>query len=120
MSGHHRPQKLHFESMQAVRLTAARPYGLLEQRKKNVWLVQQGVWDMPQESMPLAIGMLKATDEFEFLKEIYDSTKKIERAMALKSIGDLELPEGEAFIAKVAGSKDVRDTMVADAVALYR
>ena len=61
MSDHHRPQKLHFESMQAGRLTAARPCGLLERRKKKVWLVQQGVWDMPQESMPLAIGMLKAT-----------------------------------------------------------
>lgn len=30
-------------------------------RKKTVWIVQQGVWDMPKESMPLAAGYLKAT-----------------------------------------------------------
>lgn len=29
--------------------------------KRVVWLVQQGVWDMPKESMPLAAGYLKAT-----------------------------------------------------------
>lgn len=29
--------------------------------KRRVWLVQKGVWDMPKESMPLAIGYLKAT-----------------------------------------------------------
>lgn len=29
--------------------------------KKSVYLVQQGVWDMPKESMPLACGYLKAT-----------------------------------------------------------
>lgn len=31
------------------------------QRKRSVWIVQQGVWDMPKESMPLAAGYLKAT-----------------------------------------------------------
>jgi radical SAM C-methyltransferase len=30
-------------------------------RKRIVWIVQQGVWDMPKESMPLAAGYLKAT-----------------------------------------------------------
>jgi radical SAM C-methyltransferase len=29
--------------------------------KPRVWLIQKGVWDMPKESMPLAIGYLKAT-----------------------------------------------------------
>lgn len=29
--------------------------------KRRVWLVQKGVWDMPKESMPLAVGYLKAT-----------------------------------------------------------
>jgi len=28
--------------------------------KARVWLVQKGVWDMPKESMPLAVGYLKA------------------------------------------------------------
>jgi hypothetical protein len=28
--------------------------------KRSAWLVQQGVWDMPKESMPLAAGYLKA------------------------------------------------------------
>lgn len=32
----------------------------VSQRKRSVWLVQQGVWDMPKESMPLAAGYLKA------------------------------------------------------------
>jgi hypothetical protein len=64
--------------------------------------------------------MLKATDQFEFLTEIYNSSNKIERAMALKSIGDLEVPDGDAFFAKVADSKDVRDSMVEDVVDLYR
>jgi hypothetical protein len=67
-----------------------------------------------------SIGMLKATDQFEFLTEIYNSSNKIERAMALKSIGDLEVPDGDAFFAKVADSKDVRDSMVEDVVDLYR
>lgn len=30
-------------------------------RKRTVWIVQQGIWDMPKESMPLAAGYLKAT-----------------------------------------------------------
>ncbi|MGW5668281.1 KedN5 family methylcobalamin-dependent radical SAM C-methyltransferase [Micromonospora sp. NPDC003776] len=30
-------------------------------RKRIVWIVQQGIWDMPKESMPLAAGYLKAT-----------------------------------------------------------
>jgi len=29
-------------------------------RKRTIWLVQQGVWDMPKESLPLGIGYLKA------------------------------------------------------------
>jgi radical SAM superfamily enzyme YgiQ (UPF0313 family) len=29
-------------------------------RKRVVWIVQQGIWDMPKESMPLAAGYLKA------------------------------------------------------------
>ncbi|HEY6748109.1 MAG TPA: KedN5 family methylcobalamin-dependent radical SAM C-methyltransferase [Mycobacteriales bacterium] len=28
--------------------------------RRTVWIVQQGVWDMPKESMPLAAGYLKA------------------------------------------------------------
>lgn len=28
--------------------------------KRSAWIVQQGVWDMPKESMPLAAGYLKA------------------------------------------------------------
>ncbi len=31
------------------------------QGKPRVWLIQKGVWDMPKESMPLAIGYLKST-----------------------------------------------------------
>jgi len=28
--------------------------------KRSAWIIQQGVWDMPKESMPLAAGYLKA------------------------------------------------------------
>jgi hypothetical protein len=28
--------------------------------RRSVWLVQQGVWDVPRESMPLGVGYLKA------------------------------------------------------------
>lgn len=31
------------------------------QDKPSVWLIQKGVWDMPKESMPLAVGYLKST-----------------------------------------------------------
>ena len=67
-----------------------------------------------------SIGMLKATDQFEFLAEIYNTRTKIEKVMALKSIGDLETRDAAAFMAKVAGSSDVRDSMIADIVDLYR
>lgn len=30
-------------------------------RRRSAWIVQQGVWDMPKESMPLAAGYLRAT-----------------------------------------------------------
>ncbi|MGD2115810.1 MAG: KedN5 family methylcobalamin-dependent radical SAM C-methyltransferase [Acidobacteriota bacterium] len=33
----------------------------MAERKARIWLVQQGVWDMPVESLPLASGYLKAT-----------------------------------------------------------
>ncbi|GCE07679.1 KedN5 family methylcobalamin-dependent radical SAM C-methyltransferase [Dictyobacter aurantiacus] len=32
-----------------------------KQDRRHVWLIQKGVWDMPKESMPLAIGYIKAT-----------------------------------------------------------
>jgi radical SAM C-methyltransferase len=32
----------------------------MSREKRSVWLVQQGIWDMPKESMPLAAGYLKA------------------------------------------------------------
>ncbi|MGI8626081.1 MAG: KedN5 family methylcobalamin-dependent radical SAM C-methyltransferase [Geodermatophilaceae bacterium] len=31
------------------------------EKRRSAWLVQQGVWDMPMESMPLAAGYVKAT-----------------------------------------------------------
>jgi hypothetical protein len=61
-----------------------------------------------------SIGMLKATSEFDFLVGRYESTTNVERAMALKSIGDLETPEAEAYLGTVAASKDTRDSMIRD------
>lgn len=43
-------------------------------RRKRIALVQQGVWAMPLESMPLAIGYLKAAiDADEILREEFDT-----------------------------------------------
>lgn len=67
-----------------------------------------------------SIGMLRATDQFDFLADLYKQRTKIEKGMALKSIGDLETPEAEAFMRDVAQSDDVRDPMIADVVSLYR
>src|SRR5450432_2780291 len=33
---------------------------IMSHGKRSAWVVQQGVWDMPKESMPLAAGYLKA------------------------------------------------------------
>lgn len=35
--------------------------GHIQRDKPSVWLIQKGVWDMPKESMPLAIGYIKST-----------------------------------------------------------
>jgi radical SAM superfamily enzyme YgiQ (UPF0313 family) len=44
-------------------------------RRKRVTLVQQGVWAMPLESMPLAVGYLKAAvDADEVLRQEFDTT----------------------------------------------
>ncbi len=44
-------------------------------RRKRVALVQQGVWEMPLESMPLAIGYLKAAvDADEILRDEFEMT----------------------------------------------
>jgi radical SAM C-methyltransferase len=43
-------------------------------QRKRVTLVQQGVWEMPLESMPLAIGYLKAAvDADEVLRDEFDT-----------------------------------------------
>ncbi len=33
---------------------------MMPHQKRSVWIIQQGVWDMPKESMPLAAGYLAA------------------------------------------------------------
>jgi radical SAM superfamily enzyme YgiQ (UPF0313 family) len=44
-------------------------------RRKRLTLVQQGVWAMPLESMPLAVGYLKAVvDADAVLRDAYDTT----------------------------------------------
>ena len=67
-----------------------------------------------------SIGILNASGEFEFLKNIYDTTQKIEKVMALKSIGDLDTPESVAFMKKVATQPRDRDGMITDIVDLHR
>ena len=49
-----------------------------------------------------SLGILKAVDQFEFLKSRYETKTGVwqDRAMALKAIGDLGTPESRAYLQK--------------------
>lgn len=68
--------------------------------RRKVWLVQQGVWDMPLESMPLGMGYLKAcaladeaiAAETEVVIKNFrggDSTKSMVRALFFDDVPDV-------------------------------
>ncbi len=65
-----------------------------------------------------ALGILAAENQFPLLKNIYDTKEKIDKSMALKSIGDLDIPEAREFIRQVKMSEvyshDVTIREVAD------
>lgn len=67
-----------------------------------------------------SLGILKASGEFDFLKSIYNSKNKIEKVMALKSIGDLNTPDSNAFVEHVSTLPPDRDGMITDVIDLHR
>lgn len=62
-----------------------------------------------REAAISALGILGAKDQFNLLKRIYQTKGNIDKTMALKSIGDLDMPEAREFIAKVKMSEDYSD-----------
>ncbi|MEE9497648.1 MAG: hypothetical protein V3V39_14050, partial [Desulfobacterales bacterium] len=58
-------------------------------------------------------------DQFDYLKELYNTKKNIEKTMALKAIGDLGTPEALDFIQSVKASSDYKDNMIREVVDLF-
>ena len=66
-----------------------------------------------------SLGVLGAVDQFDYLKELYNTKKNIEKTMALKAIGDLGTPEALDFIQSVKVSSDYKDNMIREVVDLF-
>ena len=66
-----------------------------------------------------SLGVLGAVDQFNFLKELYNTKENIEKTMALKAIGDLSTPEAIEFIQSVKASGDYNDEMIREVVDLF-
>lgn len=72
-----------------------------------------------------SLGILKATDQHEFLARTYENTTLLwqDRAMALKAIGDLGTPASRAYLqkqqAQLEGRKDKDATWTKEIIALY-
>lgn len=66
-----------------------------------------------------SLGILGAVDQFEFLKECYNTRTKDEKLMALKSIGDLNTPEAMAFIQSVKNSDEYNHERIRELVDLF-
>lgn len=66
-----------------------------------------------------SLGVLGAVDQFEFLKECYNTRTKDEKLMALKSIGDLNTPEAVAFIQSVKNSEEYNHERIRELVDLF-
>lgn len=72
-----------------------------------------------------SLGILKATDQQDFLIRIHENSALIwqDRAMALKAIGDLGTPESQAYLQKARSQLETRTdkdaTWTRDVIALY-
>jgi len=62
-----------------------------------------------REAAISALGILRAKEKFDLLKNIYETKEKIDKTMALKSIGDLDTLEARAFIHNVKMSEEYAD-----------
>lgn len=71
-----------------------------------------------------SLGTLRAVDQFELLKTLSSNANLWQdRAMAIKAIGDLDTPEGRAFLGeqrtKLQGSKEYESQWMLELIALY-
>ncbi len=66
-----------------------------------------------------SLGMLRATEQLPLLERIYAENTHVVKAMALKSIGDLETPESRAFLDRIRQSKDYREPTLKEVIDLY-
>ena len=62
-----------------------------------------------REAAISALGILGAKKHFNLLKKIYETKEKIDKTMALKSIGDLGTSEAREFIHQVKMSEEYKD-----------
>ena len=72
-----------------------------------------------REAAISALGILGAKDQFYLLKNIYETKVKIDKTMALKSIGDLNTLESREFIHQVKMSKAYDDVKIREVADLY-
>ena len=66
-----------------------------------------------------SLGVLGAVDQFDYLKQLYNTKENIEKTMALKAIGDLGTPEAIEFIQTIKASPDYKDKMIREVVDLF-
>lgn len=66
-----------------------------------------------------SLGVLGAVDQFEFLKKCYYTRDTDEKLMALKSIGDLNTPEGLEFMRSVKSSTDYDHERIREVLDLF-
>ncbi|MBI5276834.1 MAG: hypothetical protein HY854_10275 [Burkholderiales bacterium] len=72
-----------------------------------------------------SLGILKATDQFDFLARAYENTGLMwqDRAMALKAIGDFGTPQSREYLlkqrAQLESRKDKDATWTKEIIALY-
>ena len=66
-----------------------------------------------------SLGVLGAVDQFDYLKELYNTKENIEKTMALKAIGDLGTSQALDFIQSVKASPDYKDKMIREVVDLF-
>lgn len=66
-----------------------------------------------------SLGVLGAVDQFDYLKQLYNTKENIEKTIALKAIGDLGTPEAIEFIQAIKASPDYKDKMIREVVDLF-
>jgi hypothetical protein len=68
-----------------------------------------------------ALGVLGAADQLLLLQKIYETSdgELLDKAMALKSIGDLDTPEARAFVTRVKQSTEYKNDFIREVADLY-